>query len=339
MSKTNHLHPSSNEVTHDWVQRFVYNQLIANLKTDNSQQQVEDYRTLLETRAYLVGVAHDSTETPQINEQVQAINLQLESLAIKRSALSWIDIKKSLLEEDYFHQVAMKAAAQSDEEKDLYAQMWLLDLLAKPRKTKHTLENLGLVEIVYPTLIPLDLPQEAKLLDLDTSSWQAFLKIALDYQIRRGRHIACSNGLDLFSQRNFSRGRIFASYSPYVGEAKWPGYRPHSYKQEPLVLLLLAGLGIHWPKDLDSSTIANLENLLQHSWQVLCDQVLIENKGGYLLDLFSEPVALQIGEIAFRCPYLGVLVGNVFKGYSPWIKGKLDPKNMDRYRVDEFQTA
>ncbi|MEG2510604.1 MAG: hypothetical protein RSA74_14230, partial [Chryseobacterium sp.] len=67
---------------------------------------------------------------------------------------------------------------------EIYAKSLLYDQFARRLGRERSLENLGLVNVVYPEFDNIVLPEEASLLKINIAEWKDLLKIAADYTIR-----------------------------------------------------------------------------------------------------------------------------------------------------------
>ena len=204
-------------------------------------------------------------------------------------------------------------------------------------RNANSLENLGLIHIVYPTLKKAKAPDELKRLNFSDSDWQDFLKIALDYQIRGNKHWTVPNNTEPYLMQAFYAKPIYPPDSSFTGVNKWPRLdiktKPRSL-QPKLVLLLMAALEKF---DLNTDNINFINKILNDAWKYIRDNFLTEvdqtNKGYRLNILDKDKIHIQIIEKGFKCPVDNVVVDTLFKGYSPRMRGYATKENMDRFKV------
>ena len=221
-----------------------------------------------------------------------------------------------------------------------------------------SLETMGLVSLVYPTLRTVYMPPRllqwkiANNSSITDDDWRDFLKICLDYCVRMGNCIQpveaplCSLPYEKDYIRDNKPTVISDGNLPYG--KKWPQINSDtngiSDTQEKIVLLLCAALGITSTAQLSIPSNYNLiKDLLVDAWNQLINPAMNlfkfdANKNGYFLDLSASNqyvgsiAMLKLNEKAFICPVTHSLLDVTFMGYSPMIKGRLDAANINRYK-------
>lgn len=226
-----------------------------------------------------------------------------------------------------------------------------------------SLESMGLVSMVYPTLQNLYMPARLRQWKSSTGAsindddWRDFLKICLDYGLRMGN---CIQPVEpplcpLPFEKDFIRDNkptVIANGALGFGK-KWPEINgtPGSVEesQERLVLLLCAGLGLKTKSDLDNpANHALVSGLLSDAWNQLIDPALnllkvetSKSVGGvtaYYLDLApgnqygGSSAMLKLNEDIQLCPITQSLLDVTFMGFSPMLKGRLEKENIDLYK-------
>ena len=215
-------------------------------------------------------------------------------------------------------------------------------------KRANSLENMGLVRMVYPDLKRARCPEGLLDYGITDSDWQDYLKICVDYIIRGGRHYMISGSFSDYLTQNQLSINLYPSDSTlkFNGSpvSRWPvlkeGKTSHAVmeRQGRAALLLCAGMGI---TDVDTMTTeqrALINDSMEKAWDFIRQNVLTctdeENKG-YKLNLMSPKVKLQIITDGWVCPVDSVVVDTVFKGYSPRINGYLSAQNIERFKVGQ----
>lgn len=230
------------------------------------------------------------------------------------------------------------------ENANTYLKALMVDQFGWIPKRANSLENMGIVRLVYPALKTATCPQILKSKGCDNKDWQDFLKICLDYFIRGGRHYMISGDYQDYLTQNTYASAIYPFDSALRKNGKpvsrWPSVkRTFSRVQEDqsrLVLLLCAVLGYDDVDGFDEEKIANVNSLLREAWNFITANVLdpvdTENRG-YMLDLLGNKVKLQLIEKGYLCPVDNVIVDVTFRGYSPRMNGYLGKANFDRFKT------
>ena len=158
----------------------------------------------------------------------------------------------------------------------------------------NSLETLGLVHLDYPAIRILTVQQvpstfikfygySDKVQALN--DWKDFLRICVDYQIRRNNHIVIPGG-DI---RNLVTQRYFSDPIYYIGTGKklkranekeckiWPrlgDIKGTNNVVSRLPLLLLLGNGIYSPAQLTQSIRDEVNDILREAWEFVSKEVL-----------------------------------------------------------------
>lgn len=226
-----------------------------------------------------------------------------------------------------------------------YLNALFLDQFGWIPRTSNSLENLGLVHVVYPPLEKVKSPASLSTCKFSNDDWKAFLKICVDYQIRGGRHYSIPESSKSFLVQNSYAADIYDPKSIYEKGEKWPQVLIHGNKvkkpqlrQPRLVLLLMAALKIQNISELTAEKINWINTILSVAWQIIRDSLLDstdrENKG-YRLNLFDgSKVKLQILEKGWKCPVDNVVVDAIFCGYTPRMRGYATAENFSRFKVE-----
>ncbi len=216
---------------------------------------------------------------------------------------------------------------------------------------ENSLESLGLVSIIYPSLDDAQLPNCLIGTPITETEWRNFLKIALDYVVRMGNHIQAVEDKESRFVRNNTNCTPIED-NPWSVDAAKPS---------KLVLLLCAALGISSEEQLrEQNNIDVINGILCCAWDFLKQNVLTQvdqadryfcqnskNLNKYYLDLsplsgvFSlvadgaaerRSYCLARPESLWYCPMTRKLIDVTFCGYSPAMKGAF--ANIPLYKVD-----
>ena len=322
----------------DWIRYQVYHYLLKNLKENQLNANHEE---LLQARAQYVKQLEVALPfmKKNIEEQIGQINLALESGddgSLKNSRSSWRSIIEEIKIKEGFNTLFKKGARGSNlaTENESYAKALLFDQFARRLPRQRSLENLGLVNLVYPLLDNETLPTIAGTLNIELQEWKSLLKIALDFVVRYGFHFQLDQSIRNFSTRYHTSYLLYPSNSDVTNGKKWPAYNPNSIVQSRLVLLICAGLGWHSKDDITQEKEDLLNDLLGKIWRTLLkSNVLTRDGEGYKLD-FLEKTAFELAGKEYLCPVTNRLLDKVFRGYSPWIKGNHLEENIRNYQID-----
>ena len=246
---------------------------------------------------------------------------------------------------------------------DLLKSMFIDQMGNKPLRG-NSLETLGLVHLDYPAIRILTVQQvpstfikfygySDKVQALN--DWKDFLRICVDYQIRRNNHIVIPGG-DI---RNLVTQRYFSDPIYYIGTGKklkranekeckiWPrlgDIKGTNNVVSRLPLLLLLGNGIYSPAQLTQSIRDEVNDILREAWEFVSKEVLEDandplddnNKSyiGYKLNIFKKKkVKFSLIEKATVCPMTSQILDCTFRGISPMVKGRLDPRTLEKYKI------
>lgn len=329
------------DVERNWIRSAIY-QYLAKLRQDKTVAQnltpaeQQMYVFLLQNDGHLPGAMQNQLDdlrqrmTGNPNPAADLVDWN----AIKRSLDQDADLNRLYEHIDNARKNKLGLTGRPD-----YLDAMYIDQFGWIPKTGNSLENLGLVHIVYPTLSQVRVQDELGHLGFTDEDWQSFLKIGLDYLIRARKHICLPSNISKLSiQQAFSKD-IYDFNSTYENGAKWPQLDMNGrlkIRQPKLVLLLMAALGYKTIEDLECNR-ALVNSILAKAWREIRDHVLTKTDSandGYRLDLFDQnKVKLQIVERGWRCPVDSVVVDTLFKGYSPRMRGFATQENIDRFRV------
>lgn len=274
----------------------------------------------------------------------------------KTKPASWDELERSLEKSEdlkrmfkHLGEARLSGARSGQDNNPLnYLRALYVDQFGWIPKHSNSLETLGLVKLVYPTLKKAKVPDKLGERGFTDDDWKDYLKICLDYYIRGNRHYAISDSFKQFlTQTDFTKPIYASNSEAHFGNRKVSKWQTVTLsekgkvneRQNRLVLLLCAALGINSSAEMTQENIDLVNGILMDAWNFLTQNVLemtdTEHQG-YLLDLMDKnKVAIQIIEKAYVCPVDNVPVDTLFRGYSPRMDGYLSKANYERFKVPE----
>lgn len=325
----------------NWIRYQVYHILLNKLKNERIDASQEE---LIVARALYIEQLEKAPPfmKKEIEEKIIKINIQLsdsKSINNNSSRTSWQEIIEFIKTKSDLKTLFNKIATRNSiaiTSIETYAKAVLFDQFARRLPRERSLENLGLVNIVYPDLDTIINPDISEKLKIDTEEYRDLLKIAADYILRSGFHYTFDPSILEFTTKVHFSFQIFPIESEVVGK-KWITYNSKSSIQTRLVLLICAGLEWHEKDTIDNIKEDLLNQLLEQIWKDLKSKLLSPDGEGFKINLL-EKTKFEIASKEFLCPVKKRLLDKSFRGYSPWIKGKLTPENISFYKIQENQT-
>lgn len=212
-----------------------------------------------------------------------------------------------------------------------YLKAILYDQFARRLPRERSLENLGMVNMVYPKLQDLKPPSIADTFGISRGDWNNLLKIGADFVIRNYFFFFVDTRIYPYSTSFLRSQIIFDTDTPLVGVKKWPKFE-RKIQQNRLALLICAGLGMHELDDIDTETEDRINELMEQLWRTIRFNILDRDGDGYKLNL-EQATQFQLASKLWLCPVKRRLIDTQFKGYSPWIKGNLTRENISHYQI------
>ena len=328
------------DAENDWTRFQVYHFLIKKYKENKPNATIEELHEarvqLLEQIDKALPFMKKGYETQLVEIERQIDNNGISDFSTFR--VKWEDLINHIKTKQDFKTLFLKAAKGRDfaTQQDSYAKSLLYDQFARRLKRERSLENLGLVNLVYPSFDTLSLPNEAKELGINLAEWKDLLKISADYILRHQFHFDFDESMYLFSTNFYRSQLIFPHNSNIVDAKKWTLFNPESKTQSRLILLICAGLGKEWhdKENIDAKKQDQLNDLLLKIWNTLKSTILKEDNGGYKID-FIEKTCFELAGKEFLCPVSKRLLDKNFRGYTPWIKENLTFENLANYYINQ----
>lgn len=321
----------------DWIRYQVYHYLLRKLKENQVDASNDE---LLQARAMYVKQLDEAPAfmKKKIEKEIDEINDRLNSGSdgsLSSSRSSWKEIINHVKEKNDFKTLFKKGARGNNlaTENETYAKSLLYDQFARRIPRERSLENLGLVNVIYPSLDNTPAPEIAIKLGINKEEWSSLLKVSADYIIRYNFNFSFDDAMRLFTSKFYRSELIYPSNTERVNAKKWRLYNSQSIAQSRLVLLICAGLGWHDRGDITEVKEDQLNELLEKIWRTLQQKILTPDGDGYILD-FLENTQFEIAGKEFLCPVTNRLVDKIFRGYSPLIKGNIESSNINNYKID-----
>jgi len=213
-----------------------------------------------------------------------------------------------------------------------YLNAILYDQFARRLPRERSLENLGMVSLVYPRLQQATLPEAARQLEINLEEWRSLLKIAADYVIRYAFHFSINPDMLPYTAAFIRSQPIYPAGTTLAAVKKWPVFE-RKKQQNRFCLLICAGLGLHDPADIDRAKVDQINDLLDAIWITL-RAIMERDNDGYKLNL-EDQTRFALSEQLWLCPVKKRLIDAQFRGYSPWIRGTLASENIQHYRIEK----
>jgi DEAD/DEAH box helicase domain-containing protein len=217
-----------------------------------------------------------------------------------------------------------------------YSRALLFDNFARRLPRERSLENLGMVSIVYPDLDNVQLPKIAQGYNITIEEWKNLLKIGLDYIIRYQFYFVLDNSIYPYTTSFLKSFQIHNSDSNITNAKKWPTFRANEARPNRMALLLCAGLGFYSRGEITNEIEDDINELLDEVWKAIRNNVLEIDDSGYKLNL-EQKTRLQIPEKLWLCPVKKRLIDAQFKGFSPWITGSFSEDNIRHFEIKQSQ--
>lgn len=310
-----------NEIRGEWKQ------LQAGLTEEERQSELESLRLKLasETRPYFLN---------SYKNQIAELEGMSEAGSSAAVSLDWEKLKDHLLRQRAFETLFK---GNNPRETDLrakgsYLNAILYDQFARRLPRERSLENLGMVSVVYPRLQQSPLAGAARELGITLPEWRDLLKIAADYVIRYAFHFSVNPQIYPYTAAFIVSQAIYPSGTNLAKVKKWPVFEKKR-QQNRLCLLICAGLGLHDLADIDRAKTDQLNDLLEAIWLAL-RPIMDQENDGYKLNLETQ-TRFALSERLWLCPVKKRLIDAQFRGYSPWIRGTLASENIHHYKIEK----
>ena len=336
------------DVERSWIRATIFHKL-SDLRLENS---VSAGLTPEEEGRYTYLKNNESTLPPMFLQDLKKLEAKKngESESPVPAEVPWSDLTHTLENNSDFrklYQHLNNARGRTTyNNTNVYLKALLVDQFGWIPKRSNSLENMGLVRLVYPELRKAKCPSILLNNNCKDEDWQNFLKICIDYLIRGGRHYMISGEYKDYLTQNTYASPIYPSNTDLRQKgkpvSKWPvvaqSLKGVSEDQSRLVLLLCAALDYDDVENFTQEHIANINSLLSEAWNFIKENVLEPvdfEYNGYMLDLMGSKVKLQLIDKGYLCPVDNVVVDVTFCGYSPRMNGYIGRDTFQRFKVKE----
>lgn len=326
----------------NWVRYQVYHYLLYKMQQKSINNDPLDIDGLIKEQDGILKYIDSAPVELRgiLQDKLSDINRKLLSAEVvsrSDSRANWQEIGDHLKKKRDLRTLFEKAARGSRSEYEskcsTYARSLLFDQFARRKPQERSLENLGLVNVVYPALEKVKLPKSAERLNISELEWGDLLKIAVDYTIRYGFHFALDDSIKKFSTNYWRSRPIYPVNTSKSNVSIWPHFNSNSIIQRRFVLLICAGLDWHEKEDITAEREDQINELLSDIWSVLKVKILTaDDDDAYKIDL-EKSTMLEIASNVYLCPVTSRLLDKTFRGYSPWIKGSLTRTNLENYKI------
>lgn len=307
-------------------------------KQENPIIPTEDIKLIIEQLEK--ELANTSIPILRINKQkeINQYKQQIENPEIQANSISldWETIKTFISNQTDFNKlfVGNNPHDNSPNAKSNYLNALFYDQFARRLPRERSLENLGMVCLIYPKLQNVSLPDIAKQLKIEKSEWQDLLKISADYIVRNYFHFFVNESIYPYITKFISSYAIYNQDSPETNVKRWPKFERNRVNQNRISLLICAGLELHDTETITPEIEDQINALLEAIWRTLKTHILTPDGAGFKINL-EEKTRFQLSEKLWLCPVKKRLIDTQFKGYSPWIKGNLNEDNIRQYKIQK----
>lgn len=289
----------------------------------------------------LLNILIQSLENATNAVQKRGIQEQIDKLMPKKeinARLSWQDFYNHLNHKSELKTLFKNNNPREDNFINLekYSRALLFDNFARRLPRERSLENLGMVRLVYPDLDNAQLPRIAEQNNITIEEWKNLLKIGLDYVIRNQFYYVLDYSIYPYSSSILKSFQIHNSDSNITNAKKWPTFKANEARPNRLSLLLCAGLGYYSLTEITNEIEQGINELLHEIWKAIIANVLEFDNTGYKLNL-EQKSRLQIPEKLWLCPVKKRLIDAQFKGFSPWITGSFTEDNIRHFEIKQSQ--
>lgn len=323
-----------------WVRSQLYHKLSEmeqdwrNLSPESSREELEEMIVQLESELTTTKLPILKAKKQQEIDEFRRQLVQPSSTS-KSIPLNWVKFKDYLLSKTEFRKLfeGTNPHDANAHGRSRYLDAILYDQFARRLPRERSLENLGMVSLVYPKLQQSILPQSAKDFCITKEEWNSLLKIAIDYNIRYAFHFFVVPEMLPYATTDIHSQSIYNPDSSEIDVKRWPIFKKHNIRQNRMALLVCAGLGYHDKEDFDADLEDRINGLLEDLWKGV-KSLLSYDGNGFKLRLEDES-QFQLSKELWLCPVKKRLLDAHFRGYSPWIKGNLTTDNIRHYKIEK----
>lgn len=218
-----------------------------------------------------------------------------------------------------------------------YSRALLFDNFARRIPRERSLENLGMISMVYPDLDNVQLPKIAEQYKITLDEWKSLLKIGLDYVIRYEFIFFVDSAIYPYSTSFLRSKHIHEPDSNLPDVKRWLTFKKNEARPNRIALLLCAGLGFYNRIEITNEIEEDINDLLNEIWKTIRGRVLDSDGTGYKLNLENR-TKFQLSDKLWLCPVKKRLIDAQFKGFSPWITGSFSEDNIRHFEIKQSQS-
>jgi hypothetical protein len=317
----------------NWVRSQVFHKLCELTAEDRKNVELPDdvENILADLRQRLADEKHPYLQK-RFQENIDELEANKSQQSGNRVYLEWEKLKDLLVRQHSFRTLynGNNTGDNNPRGETAYLNAILYDQFARRLPRERSLENLGMVSLIYPKIENVQLSSAASVLGITLAEWRSLLKIAADYILRYSFHFSINPEIYPYSTSYISSRPIYESTSTLPRVRKWPVFE-RRVQQNRLSLLICAGLGLHDPADIDRSREDEINELLAEIWKVM-KTLMTRDHDAFKINLETE-TRFALAADLWLCPVKKRLVDTQFRGYSPWIKGNLSWDNIRHYHI------
>jgi DEAD/DEAH box helicase domain-containing protein len=251
-----------------------------------------------------------------LNEKINELNaLKTPSLP----SVSWVDAESILLANDtyvrWLSTTLRELTYQQLDDRSLARLCLMREFFSRPRR-QVSLENIGLLELVYPELEKVAVPAVFKQRGITKESWLDLLHVTIDFHIRNGKSVVIARDV----LRWLGYPGVPSLQLPPDGSKTdrnqrfWPNANSSWALNSRLVRLLMYAFQM----SLDNSHHkAQLNEMLIAIWNGI-RPILSQTENGFNLQLDKVAHIRQVKK-AWICPMTQRVLSRTFKGITPYL--------------------
>lgn len=350
------------DVEREWARATLYECLVNRVSVEENsftEEDQEKLNNLLQAQSFLPDPLLIQTQIDELQKKKEkSTNITLKSISWDEYCNQYQGAK----ELQTLHQ-EMKCFRNLEFTRTNYLRSLFLDQMGNRPINGNSLETLGLVRLDYVAINSLTINKvprvfknffeytnETEMLE----DWKNFLRILMDYFIRRNAHILIPDEIRKLVTQSFFSDPIYPPTMNLVTRSnqsmnkRWPQIRNNINNSTAIInrcaLLLLLGKGIVDRSLIDDNIINQVNHILSGAWEFISREILtninedlIDNEhtySGYKLNIFDgQKVKLSLITQVVLCPMTRQLIDCTFRGISPLVTGELDQTTLTKYQV------
>ena len=304
------------------------------INTDDIKLELEELREERAQNAEIYSIKALKRLDAEIKENEDLLNFE------ERPVVSWKEMVKKISVTNEFaslkNSIGRVARVNNITNDEDIAELLLLNEFARRPKNANTLETIGLVSLVYPSLESIKCPDSWVDIGLNQQDWTDFLKLMLDFYVREGKFVNLTfPQLNSLSDKFLGRKKLLPpNMTANLSEKdakyikNWVKVNSHYHNNSNRMIRLLCmvtQLELNKNKTIDEDII---NELMRKAWQGLTNKNILErdpsNNTLNTYHLNFEKLSLTLPEQVWVCPVTHRFLDTTFKGLTPYIPPKQD---------------